>query len=169
MDLRHYTDQPMTLHRDRVYIQRSPNFIRKPEGFWVSVLGEDDWPTWCHAERFHTDMLAHEYKVTLKSCARIHHITNLFAFDAFHDTYSVETERRPHYNSDEYWRGQRPIDWRKVAADCDGIIIAPYQWERRMLPSWYYGWDCASGCIWNPAVIRELEGTKQVPLLLDQT
>ncbi|QBI98814.1 hypothetical protein SEA_BOBBY_184 [Mycobacterium phage Bobby] len=49
------------------------------------------------------------------------------------------------------------IDWGKVAADYGGIIIAPYQWSRRMDPHWYYTWDCASGCIWNLEAIESLE------------
>ena len=22
---------------------------------------------------------------------------------------------------------------------------------------WYYGWDCASGCIWDPAAVAEIK------------
>jgi hypothetical protein len=50
------------------------------------------------------------------------------------------------------------IEWRKVAERFDGIIIAPYIWQRRLdlESSWYYSWDCASGCIWNASAVREI-------------
>jgi hypothetical protein len=31
----------------------------------------------------------------------------------------------------------------------DGIEINPYQFEARYQYLWYYGWDIASGCVWN--------------------
>lgn len=44
------------------------------------------------------------------------------------------------------------IDWKAVAKEYDGIEIDPYQYERRFSEGflWYYGWDCASGCVWRP-------------------
>ncbi len=51
------------------------------------------------------------------------------------------------------------IDWIKVAKQYAGLIIAPYQWGYRLEPGthWYYGWDCASGCIWDASVIERIE------------
>lgn len=43
---------------------------------------------------------------------------------------------------------------RGVAKDYDGIEIAPYQESLRYDLEWYYGWDVASGCIWNFEGIR---------------
>jgi len=47
------------------------------------------------------------------------------------------------------------INWSAVADRYSGIEISPYQWEARdgSETSWYYGWDVASGCIWDPAII----------------
>ena len=45
------------------------------------------------------------------------------------------------------------IAWEKVKALYDGVIIAPYHWERRLNLMWYYGWDCASGVIWHLSAI----------------
>jgi len=57
------------------------------------------------------------------------------------------------------------INWPAVAEKYDGIIIAPYIWQRRLSDNpdhfWYYGWDCASGCIWNTEVIEEIH-TKEL-------
>jgi hypothetical protein len=43
------------------------------------------------------------------------------------------------------------IDWANVAKKYDGIEIVPYQTKARMNYNllWYYGWDVASGCVWN--------------------
>lgn len=46
------------------------------------------------------------------------------------------------------------IDWPRVAAEYDGIEIAPYIHEARSGLFWYYTWDVASGCIWSPNVIK---------------
>ena len=49
------------------------------------------------------------------------------------------------------------IDWTAVGKNHDAIVIAPYIWERRLDgPMWYYGWDCASGCVWNATAVAEL-------------
>jgi hypothetical protein len=48
----------------------------------------------------------------------------------------------------DYRIGQR-IDWPRLAETHDGIEINPYQWSLRFDPIWYYGWDVASGCVWN--------------------
>ena len=58
----------------------------------------------------------------------------------------------------------RYIDWPAVATDYPGLIIAPYQWSCRMseFTRWYYGWDCASGCIWNAdAIARVTEEARE--------
>ena len=37
------------------------------------------------------------------------------------------------------------------------MFITPYQWELRFELDWYYGWDVASGCVWNLSVIESME------------
>jgi hypothetical protein len=53
----------------------------------------------------------------------------------------------------------RSINWAGVAKDYQGVIIAPFVWDRRLHDaySWYYTWDCASGCIWDAAAIERVE------------
>jgi hypothetical protein len=46
------------------------------------------------------------------------------------------------------------VDWTAVAKHADGIEICPYQHSQRMSLDWYYGWDLASGCVWNPTWVR---------------
>lgn len=41
------------------------------------------------------------------------------------------------------------INWNKISIEYDGIEINPYIWKARLEVYWYYGWDIASGCVWN--------------------
>ena len=131
------------LDRTRAYTQSFPQGYGKPNGFWVSVAGEEDWPTWCRDEDFEISRLAVEYAVTLADGANVLRIENHYDIDEFYEQYAVETERERRYGigPGKSW----PIDWRAVTEHYDGIIIAPYQLARRYSMGWYYGWDCASG------------------------
>jgi hypothetical protein len=74
--------------------------------------------------------------------------------DDFTDVYGSEL------GCADYFRNKfRVIDWKQVAREFAGIEIAPYQWDRRHTLSWYYGWDCASGCVWHP---RAVKGVREV-------
>lgn len=159
-ELVHYADVPMTFDRSRVYEQHEPFGHLKPVGFWVSVPGEDDWPSWCRQEEFCLDGLTCAHRVRLRREANILQIDTPQGIDTLHATYAVETDfdrkmgYRWDYDRRQYWA----LDWRKVTADYDGLIIAPYQWTRRLNgPSWYYGFDCASGCIWNTEAVESVE------------
>ena len=47
------------------------------------------------------------------------------------------------------------MDWGYLATQYQGLIIAPYLWDLRLFgPAWYYGWDCASGCIWDLTAVE---------------
>lgn len=159
MRLLHYSELALPFSRSMDYVQNEIRSFGKPTGFWVSVEGEDDWPTWCRDNEFFTDGLTHVCEVTLAPDANVLMIGTVDALTAFHDRYSVEDTRHPlprHTFSEEYVWKSRPIDWNAVTADHDGIIIAPYQWSCRMKYDWYYSWDVASGCIWNLSAIASV-------------
>lgn len=165
MKLLHYHETPVALDRQRTYPQCKPRTFGKPNGLWVSVKGLDDWQEWCTSEGFRTHQLAVAHKVTLTDSANVLHISRPAELDEFHRQWSIETDylRRDRESlvemcGERFTHNQRAIDWGKVAAQWDGIIIAPYLWSRRLDgPHWYYGWDCASGCIWNLAVVDRFE------------
>jgi len=69
--------------------------------------------------------------------ANIPLIDTLEKMDTFNKQYSENTNRC------------MDILWGDLKQKYDGLIIAPYQWERRLDLMWYYSWDCASGVIWN--------------------
>lgn len=152
MELMHYSDVPVVLDRTRVYEPQSDGeyTYEKPQGFWVSVAGDDDWPAWCESEDFRLGRLIFSHRVTLAAGANVLILESPSALDAFTGEYRPRGMEHAH-------SGLGPgIDWRRVADRYDGIVIAPYQYSRRFDLAWYYGWDCASGCIWNLDAIADL-------------
>jgi hypothetical protein len=161
VELIHYADHPVQFDRSWVYEQ--PPQFHKPNGLWVSVVGEDDWAAWISREREDQSALRHAYRVEVID-ANILWITTAQGIDKLHEDYCYEDDFNRHLAGqrwstvdDEFLRRQWPIDWSKLIATYDGLIIAPYQWERRLGgPFWYYSWDCASGCIWNTNAVVAL-------------
>lgn len=147
--LMHYDAEPFHLDRTRRYPQREVfSSHNKPHGLWVSVEGEDDWPSWCREEHFGVDKLAAAHEVTLTDDARILWLETEDHVRALPDTFGRPTKY-----------GDVGIDWQAVAERYQGIIITPYQWSCRMSlgTEFYYGWDCASGCIWDLDAIATFE------------
>jgi hypothetical protein len=138
--------------------RQKPEGAVKPEGLWLSVEGDGDgWSDWCKSERFHLDDLAVAHQIELADDAVILRLSSPDEIDLFTVTYSMSPERCYWLTAPE--RIGYYIDWRRVATEYQGIIIAPYVWERRLTlhTHWYYGWDCASGCIWDSAAVRSVE------------
>ena len=133
MKLLHYSEEPFRFDPEKRYDEDH----WKPRGLWLSVQGDDDWRAWCEGENWGLERMKHAVEVTLKPDANILVIDTLKKLDAFNTLYGGDD------------LSCRSIAWHKVKALHDGVIIAPYQWERRHDFMWYYGWDCASGVIWN--------------------
>lgn len=155
MRLLHYSPKPLVL-RECSYLQaHDTGAPGKPNGLWVSVEGEDDWLDWCSGEmpewvngRAITEIVLHDDAKVLK----IESDAQLLAFHhRFGAVPDYELQRYPR----DMWAKQP--HWRSVAETYAGIIIAPYNWARRLdrETQWYYTWDCASGCIWNLDAIKE--------------
>lgn len=118
----------------------------KPNGFWYEC--EADWRRWCRSEMPHWIAGRYLHRVTLGG-ERLLTIASVAEMDDFNAAY-LHTEWVAGY-SERYGPMDRGIRWAVVAAEYDGIEITPYLWDRRLSgPSWYYGWDCASGVIWTP-------------------
>lgn len=145
----------------------------KPTGLWVSdeSRGAHGWLKWCTAENFRLDTLKYEYRVKLKPDARILYITSSVELDEFTNEYkapgpmdedSVFIKRMKKYRS-TYEPPIMGIDWSRVAEKYQGIVISPYIWSMRLETryTWYYGWDCASGVIWDKDAIKSFELVKQ--------
>ena len=124
----------------------------KPFGLWYDVDG--DWFRWLLEEGYDDPaagwLRPYLYELRVDT-SRLTTIRTLKQFDAFHARY-----RKP--IADGLWIA-KGIQWSAVARVAAGVEIAPYLWERRLHweSSWYYGWDCASGVIWDVSAILGLE------------
>lgn len=104
--------------------------MHKPVGFWYGF--DDSWAEWCKGENFNLDNLRVRYHVQ-NDKARILVIDSIKKLDKMTRDFGVNG---------------MAITWNLIAMNYDGIEIPEYFWSRRFV-NWYYGWDCASGCIWN--------------------
>lgn len=138
MTFSHYSREQIDELSPVKYEQGEIGVYRKPVGLWLSVDGEYDWQWWCENESFGIGAFRHT--VLLRPDANVLVIGTLDEFDAFQRRYESRIASWPY--------DALGIDWEEVARDFSGIVIAPYQWSRR-LGTWYYTWDCASACIWD--------------------
>lgn len=125
----------------------------KPHGLWVSIEEELDpygWKQWCYDEGFREDHFQFSYEIILKEDANILWLRTCEELDKFTVKYNIVSE---------IFLSNLKLDWETVRDSYNGIFISPYLWERRLHPhtSWYYSWDCASGCIWNVDCIKEFK------------
>lgn len=163
MELKHYPRLGEDFEFDRARVYDQTRRYDKPDGLWVSVAGPDDWPEWTQSNEFRGDETVpdNEWTVTLAGGATMRHLGSVGEIRAFTNQYKVIDDRGGRY----VYR----IDWPRLASECDGVIITPYQWTCRNLDQtfWYYGWDCASGCIWNLNAIASVEAATRRHLTAD--
>ena len=145
-----YNHVPIDLDCGKDYVQRCSD---KPDGLWVSV--GRDWARWCEEERFRSrgGGLKVRHKVRLgkrDSILLLQSTADIVSFTNKYREVLYKTER-----DNPYCWG---IEWSSVAENYDGIVISPYNWHCRNNSHtwWYYGWDCASGCIWNLSAIESV-------------
>jgi len=133
----------------------------KPKGIWYGIA--DSWIDWCISEHF-GGIHQYIYEVVLDE-GNILTIDNIQDFEKFEDEHKDIPEWRKELQSVDGFPFDLPfgrsryfdsMNYRKVSETFGGIEITPYQWEKRLESMWYHGWDCASGCIWNPSVIKDL-------------
>lgn len=143
----HYTSEPLVELNSICYIQ---NGIIKPNGLWFSVEGfKDDtnWFDWCCIEEFRLENLKHRNELILDT-------KSILWLDTPESIAHLTTHFSVAYPPLD--RVGFCIDWGLISKLYDGIIIAPYQYCMRFSHQdfWYYGWDCASGCVWNLERVR---------------
>jgi hypothetical protein len=157
MQLIHYTKEKFSLEH-REYDQEELSWQAKPNGLWVSVEGDYDWKWWCESEDFKVEDLAISYEVILKEKAKILYLWNSKEICDLSNNYPYLKSQWDDPVGREVCRTYE-IDWKKVKSQYQGIIIPNYIWECRLsqLSCWYYGWDCASGCIWDLTCIEEFK------------
>ena len=150
----HYASDKFELDKKRQYEQEVGN---KPKGLWFSPHDvPDNWRLYCE-ENWEEGLAPEMYEVvfnTGEQQPRFLYITSPQELIAFNDKYKCNvapgSEKIPFF-----WENQ--IDWPTVCKAYDGLVIVPYIHELRLAMSWYYGFDCACGVIWNAACIQELK------------
>lgn len=141
MNLIHWSNKKVT----KLYstLNQPEGHVFKPHGFWISdESDETSWKTWCEQEEFRPEIYVIPNPVRIIESDSILYIRSAEELDTFTDKYG----KRESYGE--------TIDWNRVSKDYKGILITPYIWEKRMDLFWYYGWDCASGCIWDVSCIE---------------
>lgn len=153
-----YSEKPIEFDPSRTYPQAPRlSVYAKPNGFWITDDSDMCWRTWCESEDYGAEELACKHRVEIDE-SRMLFLRQADEILAFTREWSVERE----------WMSKTSravrivdvlIDWQRVAGTYAGLIITPYQWSVRFGSdtSWYYGWDCASGCIWDAGAIRSVE------------
>lgn len=134
----HYSEKPL----DKIYSEDHDSSrcgTYKTPGFWFSCEGDQDWVEWCRDNDWGDYCYA--YEVFLKEDSGVLHLKDAEAIDRF---------------SRAYGQGWGELNWLLVRADYKGLMVSPYCWERRLDndTTWYYGWDCASGVIWDASVVE---------------
>jgi hypothetical protein len=120
----------------------------KPNGLWYSCGKE--WIEWVLSEQ-RSWVRPYVYRLHL-SDSKIIKISNKKELEEFTKKY-LKKDHMPGMETSLF------VDWPKVASEYDGIQICPYIHSARMSQSteWYYSWDVASGCIWNPSAVTKAE------------
>ncbi len=148
----HYSQKPISKLRSIAQKEHA----MKPTGLWVSVAGEYGWKEWCIDNEYKGEF-THETEVVLSEDAKILRLSSPDDLKRFTEAYQANIPL-----NDKIFRSIAYINWQRIAELYDGIIISPYIWECRLdsYTFWYYGWDCASGCIWNAKAINKLNYKK---------
>lgn len=137
----HMSKKPFELE-PRTFVQR---VTMKPSGFWYGFGSE--WIDWCRSEM--PDWVGkYIYGVDVGKSNVLQITTNLELMQ-----FNRKYESRVSDTGYKLYEGES-IDWQKVVSEYDGIEINPYQNEARNQYMWYYGWDIASGCVWNLSKVK---------------
>lgn len=158
MRLIHYSPIEREFQKNYLYDQNEVEFHAKPNGLWVSIEGEDDWKNWCLREKFCLERLRFSYEIILKDNANILYLKTPEEIYEFSEKYAWRS--RPLINGVfDPKEDTHELNWFEIKSKYQGIVISPYQWECRLAleSSWYYGWDCASGCIWDMDCVSHIE------------
>jgi hypothetical protein len=162
----HWSSDPVTL-RGRSYPQSGHP---KPNGLWFDVNGS--WKRWCEAAQFRLENLRCRHTVTVLDTSQVLFLRTAKEIDLFTREYghNLSGHIQPLQNSEDLHAFEHQfgsdlfgdilkgfsnyIMWEEVAVKYSGIIIHPYSRARSQTYLWYYGWNCAGGCIWDANAIR---------------
>jgi hypothetical protein len=166
MKYHHWASEPVRLRKMKYTQSGHP----KPNGLWFDV--NEEWKQWCEGVDFRLDTLRYRHTVTILDRSRmlflrgdkdIDEFTHQYCRSLFGDIQLLQSSEEADkfardYRSDLFAEIKQQfsnyIAWGEVAEKHSGIIVAPYSRAKSETYLWYYGWNCASGCIWDTSVIR---------------
>ena len=127
----------------------------KPKGLWYECQdgSSETWKEFCTIGMSKGYQYDSTYNVVLNDY-NILFIPDEHHFEKFYKMYSTNHQADP----DGTKGFDKMIDWPTVAEHYAGIEICPYLSSKRNDDDsfWYYGWDIASGCVWDQTGIKEL-------------
>jgi len=120
--------------------------IGKPAGLWYAC--GNDWIDWAVSNDWGRGMYIYQIYINEGNMAMIRTKDGILNFN-----------RKFQANPHKYPYAGSRIDWDIVANAHSGIEICPYIGSVRMssIVDWYYSWDVASGCIWDPSAITGIK------------
>lgn len=136
----HFSDRREIFFEDKAQVLDT-----KPRGLWYGF--DNSWIDWVHSNmpEWEETHFTHKFKIEVDESK----ILVLKAKDMVPFTMEFSQKRY----------GLKVINWPAIAKEgwC-GIEIPQYHDELRLDFDffWYYGWDCASGCIWNKDVLKDI-------------
>jgi len=126
----------------------------KPVGLWYAFGWE--WIEWCRDSDFAVDRIKHAYRVTLdkKRVLSLQSQDEILEF-----TTRYQCQGNPDFSD-------AAIDWSRLRNDYAGVENPSYFWDLRFSRKarWYYSWDVASGCVWDPSIILDLKKIEIPPI-----
>lgn len=150
MILSHFSDENFRFNTRKKY-PTPPKFEHKPKGLWLSDETELGWSKWTSDQNFRTNTMAER---TTFDC-------NLDNWAVLNDREMIDIFTKRFTARHEF--GEMHLDfmnWAEIMDRFSGILITPYCWGSRTKHSWYYGWDCASGCVWDLSTIKLIKTEK---------
>lgn len=151
--LTHFGDEVIDL--GRIYpLPETPYRNAKPRGLWLSDESDHGWSKWCEDEGFRDTSKQARTEFTLAPGANVLHLTTTADVLAFSSRYPLPPNL---YGPEQYDMNAGGVDWIRVREEYNGLLITPYSWAARLdsRAAWYYGWDCASACIWHLSAIQQ--------------
>lgn len=136
------TDRIVMTNVDEIkFINKNQKVHRKPTGLWYGI--GTSWIDWVEIE-MPKWRKKHLFKIEINK-SKVLVIDHKYVMEDFNKKYGVK------------YHGMDYIDWEEVAKSYSGIEINPY---RDYDYDWYYGWDVASGCVWNKSGLKKVEKIK---------
>lgn len=147
----HMTCEDLSLNTLKHIPQRA-EYSLKPTGLWYGI--DNSWIDWCISEQM-SWICPNIYEVILNE-ERLLKIDNIPDFEKFENEYGDVPPWENHYWSAIFENRKERINYEAVIQKYGGLEISPYQYRKRMKSFWYYGWDCASGIIWDHTMVKDL-------------